>query len=148
MNSDEIKQQNKKYTMASWMSQGGWNPLAIEKANGIYYYDFEGNRFIDWASQLINVNIGHSHPKVIQAIKDQAEKLCYISPSIATEARGKLGKHLADITPANINKSLFTTGGADAIENAIKIARLYTGRNKIVTRYKSYHGGTAGAMTA
>ena len=130
------------------MAQGGWNPLAIERAEGIYYFDFEGNRFMDWASQLINVNIGHSHPKVIQAIKDQAEKLCYISPSIATEARGKLGKHLAEITPSNINKSLFTTGGADAIENAIKIARLYTGRRKIVTRYKSYHGGTAGAMTA
>lgn len=148
MNRDEIVKENKTYTLASWRTQGDWDPLLVTHAEGVYFYDSEGKKYLDWASQVVNVNLGHGNPEVIQAIKDQADKLCYISPSTATEVRGNLGRLLSEITPPHLNKSLFTTGGADAVENAIKIARLFTGKRKIITRYRSYHGATAGAMTA
>ena len=115
---------------------------------GVYIYDADGKRYLDWASQLVNVNIGHSHPHVVKAIQDQAAQLCYVNPSFATEPRGRLGEMLAEVTPGNLSKTFFTNGGADAIENAMKIARLYTGREKILTRYKSYHGGTFASATA
>ena len=141
-------QQNKDYTFVSWMAQGGWNPTIIERGEGVYVYDTEGRRYLDWASQLVNVNIGHSHPKVVRAIQEQAARLCYVNPSFGTPERGRLGELLAEITPGDLSKSLFTNGGADAIENALKIARAYTGRQKILTRYNSYHGGTFAAATA
>jgi taurine--2-oxoglutarate transaminase len=144
----DFVQQNRDYTLTSWMPQGNWNPIPVERGEGIYFYDTNGKRYLDWSSQLVNVNIGHSHPHVIKAIQAQAEKLCYVNPSHATEARGRLGEMLADVTPGDLSKAFFTNAGADAIENAMKIARLYTGKQKILTRYKSYHGGTFGAMTA
>ncbi|MBI1257294.1 MAG: aminotransferase class III-fold pyridoxal phosphate-dependent enzyme [Chloroflexi bacterium] len=143
-----ITQQNKDYTLASWSVQGAWNPIPIVKGDGVYIWDAEGKRYLDWASQLVNVNIGHSHPKVVKAIQDQAAQLCYVNPSFATEPRGRLGELLAEVTPGNLSKTFFTNGGADAIENAMKIARMYTGRQKILTRYKSYHGGTFASATA
>jgi taurine---2-oxoglutarate transaminase len=148
VSSVDIVNKNKGYTLASWTAQGVWNPDAIERGEGVYIWDQSGKRFIDWSSQLVNVNIGHSHPHVVQAIQEQAAKLCYVEPSKATEPRGRLGELLAEVTPGDLTKTLFSNGGTDGIENAIKIARLYTGRHKIMTRYRSYHGATFGAMTA
>ena len=128
--------------------QGAWNPIPIVKGEGVYIWDADGKQYLDWASQLVNVNIGHTHPKVVKAIQDQAAQLCYVNPSFATEPRGRLGELLAEVTPGNLSKTFFTNGGADAIENAMKIARMYTGRQKILTRYKSYHGGTFASATA
>ncbi|HEX8889043.1 MAG TPA: aminotransferase class III-fold pyridoxal phosphate-dependent enzyme [Pyrinomonadaceae bacterium] len=141
-------QKNKDYTFVSWMAQGGWNPIIIERGEGVYIYDTEGKRYLDWASQLVNVNIGHSHPKVVGAIQEQAARLCYVNPSFGTPERGRLGELLAEITSGDLTKALFTNGGADAVENALKIARAFTGRQKVLTRYNSYHGGTFAAATA
>ncbi len=143
----ETIRQNKEFTIASWMAQGTWNPIPIERGEGVYIYDQNGKRYIDWSSQLVNVNIGHSHPHVVKAIQEQAAKLCYVDPSYATGPRGKLGEMLAAVAP-NMQKAFFTNGGTDAVENAMKMARMMTGRQKILTRYKSYHGATFAAMTA
>lgn len=148
MSTAEMVQQNKDYTLVSWSAQGGWNPIIIERAEGVYLYDADGKRYLDWASQLVNVNIGHSHPKVVRAIQEQAAKLCYVNPSFGTPERGRLGELLAEITPGDLTKALFSNGGTDAVENAMKVARLYTGRQKILTRYNSYHGGTFAAASA
>ena len=141
-------QKNKDYTLVSWMAQGAWNPVPIERGEGVYVYDANGKRYLDWSSQLVNVNIGHSHPHVVKAIQEQAAKLCYVTPSDATEPRGRLGELLAEITPGDLTKSFFTNAGTEATENAMKIARLYTGRQKILTRPRSYHGATFAAMSA
>ena len=116
--------------------------LPIERAEGIYLYGPEGQRWLDFNSQLMSVNIGHSHPRVVEAIQKQAASLIYTFPGSATKVRAKLGKRLAELTPGNINTFFFTLGGAEANENAIKAARLYTGRHKILARYRSYHGAT------
>ncbi len=145
---EELVKQNKKYTLASWTAQSSWNPISMTKAEGVYFWDADGKQYLDWSSQLMNVNVGHGHPHVIKAIQDQAAQMGHAYPGIATEPRAKLGKLLQEITPTGLKKSFFTNGGADAVENAMKIARLYTGRQKIVTRYRSYHGATFGAMTA
>ena len=144
----EIIQENKDFTLASWTAQNSWNPIVMDHAEGVYFWDTDGKRYIDWSSQLVNVNIGHTHPHVVKAIQDQIAKLSYAYPGIATEARGKLGELISEVTPGRLQKAFFTNGGTDAIENAIKIARLYTGRTKILTRYRSYHGATFGAATA
>jgi taurine--2-oxoglutarate transaminase len=144
----DIVDQNRKYTLASWTTQATWKPIPVTRAEGVYFYDENDKRYLDWSSQLMNVNIGHSNKYVLDAMQKQAEKLCYAYPGMATQARGKLGELLNEITPHNLSKSFFTTAGADAVENAMKIARLYTGRQKVITRYRSYHGGTFAAMTA
>lgn len=144
----EIIEKNKKFTLASWKAQASWNPIPVTKAEGVYFWDADGKRFLDWSSQLFNVNIGHGNKHVIAAIQEQASKLCYAYPGLATEARGRLGEMLEEITPPELRKSFFTCAGADAVENAIKIARLYTGRQKVLARYRSYHGATFGAMSA
>lgn len=146
--SAEWVQKNKDYTLVSWMAQGAWNPVAIDHGEGVYVYDTNGRRFLDWSSQLVNVNVGHSHPHVVKAIQEQAAKLCYVTPSEATEPRGRLGELLAEITPGDLKKSFFTNAGTEATENAMKMARLYTGRQKILTRPRSYHGATFAAMSA
>jgi taurine--2-oxoglutarate transaminase len=148
MKSKDLVQKNKAYTLTSWIAQGDWDPISMVRGEGIYFWDADGKRYIDWSSQLINLNIGHGNHHVIKAIQEQAEKICYAYPGIATESRATLGEMLQAIAPAGLNKTFFTLGGADAIENAMKIARLYTGRQKILSRYRSYHGGTFGAMTA
>jgi len=119
----------------------------IVRGEGPYIYDSDGKRYLDFASQLVNVSIGHQHPKVVAAIKEQAEKLCTIGPPMATEPRSTLARLLAEITPGDLEMSFFTNGGAEANENAIKLARWYTGRPKVIARYRSYHGATAGAIT-
>jgi taurine--2-oxoglutarate transaminase len=142
----EIVNLNKEYTFFSWSVQSATNPIPITRANGIYFWDADGKRYIDFSSQLMNMNIGHQHPKVVKAIQDQAAVLCYAHPGMATEARGLLGRRIAEVAPGNLKKTFFCLGGAEANENAIKIARFYTGRNKILARYRSYHGATHGAI--
>ena len=127
--------------------QDAINPIAVAGAEGRYFWDYDGKRYLDFASQLVNVSIGYGHPKVVAAIKEQAEKLATIGPPMATESRSRLGKLLAEVTPGDLSFSFFTNGGTEANENAIKLARWYTGRHKIIARYRSYHGATAGSIT-
>lgn len=143
-----ILQQNLDHTFFSWSKQGGLNPIHVKSAKGVYLYDQEGKRYIDFSSQLMNVNIGHGHPAVAEAVAKQMAQFSFVSPSMATDVRGKLGAKLAEITPGDLSKTFFTLGGAEAIENAIKMARVYSGRHKIVTNYRSYHGATMGAISA
>ena len=145
MKSNEIKYNQTTYCLQSWSKQKGLNPLPIEKAEGIYMYDFDGNRYADMSSQLVNLNVGHGNRKIIDAIKEQAEKYCYLSPSYGSEPRGELAKMIIELMPDNMGKVFFTNGGADANENAVKMARMFTGRQKIFSRYRSYHGSTYGA---
>ncbi len=142
---DKIKEYHKKYNLQSWSKQRDINPIPIEKAEGIYMWDFDGNRYTDMSSQLVNLNVGHGCRPIIDAIKEQAEKYCYLGPSYGAEPRGELAKMIIDLMPDNMGKVFFTNGGADANENAVKIARMYTGRQKIFSRYRSYHGSTYGA---
>src|SRR5881394_1141528 len=144
----QIVEDAKRYVLYSWSVQDAINPIAVERAEGRYFFNYDGNRYLDFASQLVNVSIGHSHPKVVQAIKDQAERLATIGPPMASESRSTLGRLLAEVTPGDLTMSFFTNGGAEANENAIRLARWYTGRHKIVARYRSYHGATAGAISA
>ena len=143
---EEIVRSCKEHTMWSWSAQKAVDPIVMTRSENIYFWDANGKKYTDVNSQLMCSNIGHQHPKVIQAIKDQADKLCYAGPSMATEIRAEFGPLLAARTPGNLNKFFFTLGGSEANENAIKLARLHTGRNKIIARYKSYHGGTHGSM--
>src|SRR5947209_4609276 len=143
----QIVEDAKRYVLYSWSVQDAINPIAVERAEGRYFWDYDGNRYLDFCSQLVNVSIGHSHPKLVQAIKDQAERLATIGPPMATESRSKLGRLLAEVTPGDLTMSFFTNGGAEANENAIKLARWYTGRHKVIARYRSYHGATAGSIT-
>lgn len=142
---DKIKEYHKKYNLQSWSKQKDINPIPIEKAEEIYMWDFDGNRYTDMSSQLVNLNVGHGCRPIIDAIKEQAEKYCYLGPSYGAEPRGELAKMIIDLMPDNMGKVFFTNGGADANENAVKIARMYTGRQKIFSRYRSYHGSTYGA---
>ncbi len=144
----DVVRLNKEYTLASWTTQDGWNPISMARAEGVYFWDGDGKQYLDWSSQLINVNIGHTHPYVVKAIQEHVATMDHAYPGIATEPRGRLGELLREIVPVDKAKSFFTIGGADAVENAMKVARLYTGRQKIITRYRSYHGATFGAMTA
>jgi taurine---2-oxoglutarate transaminase len=137
----------KEYVLHSWSVQDALDPIPVAGGEGRYFWDYDGNRYLDFASQLVNVSIGHQHPKVVAAIKEQAEKLCTIGPPMATEPRSTLARMLAEITPGDLQMSFFTNGGAEANENAIKLARWYTGRHKVIARYRSYHGATAGAIT-
>ncbi len=146
LSTKEILDLNREYTFFSWSVQGQINPIPVERAEGIYFWDSDGKRYLDFSSQLMNTNIGHQHPKVVKAIQEQAAKLCFVHPGNATEPRGLLGKKLAEVTPGNLKKTFFTLGGAEANENAIKIARFYTGRHKILSRYRSYHGATYGSI--
>jgi taurine--2-oxoglutarate transaminase len=136
----------KKHTLFEWSAQGAIDPIPVAGAKGCWFWTPEGKRFLDFNSQLMCVNIGHGDERVIRAIAQQAETLAYANPFMATEARARLGRKLAEICPGDIDVFFFTNGGAEANENAIKIARQYTGRHKILAFYRSYHGGTAGAM--
>src|SRR5678815_5067108 len=147
MTSEEIARLSKEHTFFSWSIQGAVDPIAIDHAEGVYLYTPEGERILDFNSQLMSVNIGHSDRRVIDAITAQAMKLQYVQPAFATEIRGRLGAKLAEILPGDMDKVFFTLGGAEAIENAIKFARHLTGRTKILARYRAYHGATFGAMT-
>jgi len=149
MTGDEIVALSKKHTISEWAAQGAVDPIPVSRAEGVYFWTPEGKRFIDFNSQLMCVNIGHSDARVVKAIQQQVEVLCYVTPSgMTTEPRARLGAKLAELTPGDIDVFFFTNGGAEANENAFKIARAYTGRPKILARYRSYHGGTAGAIAA
>jgi taurine--2-oxoglutarate transaminase len=136
----------KKHTLFEWSAQGTVDPIPVAGAKGCWFWTPEGKRYLDFNSQLMCVNIGHGDERVIRAIQQQAETLAYANPFMATEARARLGRKLAEICPGDIDVFFFTNGGAEANENAIKLARFYTGRHKILSFYRSYHGGTAGAM--
>ncbi len=142
-----IQQEAKQYVLHSWSVQNAINPMPVAGGEGRYFWDYEGNRYLDFASQLVNLSIGHQHPRLIAAIKEQADKLCTIGPPMATEPRSTLARLLAEVTPGDLSMTFFTNGGAEANENAVKLARWYTGRNKVIARYRSYHGATAGAIT-
>ena len=144
----EIIQDNLDFTLFSWSKQKGIAPIAVKYGEGVYLYDYDGKRYIDFSSGLMNVNIGHGNQRVTEAVARQMQEVSYVTPSCVTKARGDLGKKLASIAPKGLNRTLFTIGGAEAIDNAVKLARMYTGRHKILARYQAYHGATYGAMSA
>ena len=141
-----VQEMHANHYIQSWSVQGG-KPRVIAGAEGSWFWDTEGKRYLDFQSQLVNLNLGHQHPKIVEAIKCQADKLCYIGPAMGNDARSELASLMSDVTPGNLTASLFTTGGAAANENAVRLARHYTGRQKVIARYRSYHGGTAGALS-
>ncbi len=143
---EEIVEQCKRHTFFTWKAQADAKPIPIASAQGAYVTTHEGKRLLDFNSQAMSVNIGHNHPRVKQAITQQMETLQFVSAANATEVRARLGKKLSEICPANINKFLFTLGGAEANENAVKLARAFTGKQKILSRYRSYHGATQACM--
>ncbi|HEY3120851.1 MAG TPA: aminotransferase class III-fold pyridoxal phosphate-dependent enzyme, partial [Vicinamibacteria bacterium] len=144
---EEIVALSRKHTIFEWSAQSKVDPIPVARSEGIYFWTPEGKRFIDFNSQLMCVNVGHGDRRVVEAIQRQAAQLAYANPFMATEPRARLGAKLAEIAPGDIDVFFFTNGGAESVENAIKIARSVTGRHKILARYRSYHGGTAGAMT-
>jgi taurine--2-oxoglutarate transaminase len=144
---DEIVALCRKHTIYEWSVQTKVDPIPVSRAEGVYFWTPEGKRFLDFNSQLMCTNVGHSHPRVVKAIQDQAATLAYANPFMATEVRARLGQKLASITPGDMDSFFFTNGGAEAVENAIRIARVVTGRHKVLVRYRAYHGGTAGALT-
>ncbi|MDP9330661.1 MAG: aminotransferase class III-fold pyridoxal phosphate-dependent enzyme [Actinomycetota bacterium] len=143
LSAEEIVALSKRHTVYDWQAQSKAMPTPIERAEGVYFYAVDGTRFLDFNSQLMGVNIGHGDKRVIEEIRKQAEKLPYISPFMAYETRARLGQKLATLWPGEMEKSFFTLGGAEANENAVRMARAYTGRQKILARYRSYHGATA-----
>ncbi len=145
---EEIIQENQDYTLFSWSKQKGTSPIAVKYAEGIYLYDYNDKKYIDFSSGLMNVNIGHGDQRITEAVVKQMQQVSYVTPSCVTEIRGQLGKKLAEICPGDLNKAFYTLCGATSIENAIKLARISTGRHKILTRYQSYHGSTYGVMSA
>src|SRR5688572_5567703 len=147
MTGEEIVALTKKHTLFEWSAQSKVDPLAVARAKGVYFWTPEGKRYLDFNSQLMCVNVGHSDERVVKAVQDQAATLAYANPFMATEVRARLGEKLAEICPGDIDVFFFTNGGAEANENAIRIARHVTGRHKILARYRSYHGGTAGALS-
>jgi taurine--2-oxoglutarate transaminase len=148
LTADEILRLNREYTFFSWSAQAKINPIVIDRAEGIYFWDPDGKRYIDFNSQLMSVNIGHGDRRVADAIAEQAHRLAFAAPQFATEPRGRLGQLLAELTPGDLNTFFFTLGGAEANENALRMARIVTGRQKVIARYRSYHGATAGAISA
>src|SRR5437667_7596976 len=147
MTGEEMIALSKKHTLFEWAAQSNVDPIPVARAKGIYFWTPEGKRYIDFNSQLMCVNIGHGDERVIRAAQNQLEVLAYANPFMATEPRARLGAKLAEIAPGDIDVFFFTNGGAEANENAIKLARMATGRHKILARYRSYHGATAGAIT-
>lgn len=144
---DRIRSADREYVIHSWSTQGAVNAVPIAGGSGSWFWDYDGNKYLDFQSQLVNMNLGHQHPKIVEAIKAQADRMCYIGPNYAEQSRAQLAELMAELTPGDLKMSFFTTGGAAANENAIKLARHVTGRQKIVTRYRSYHGATAGAIS-
>lgn len=144
----EVYALDRAHVFHSWSAQKALDPLVVAGGEGSYVWDYDSKRYLDFSSQLVNVNIGHQHPKVVAAIQEQAAKLATIAPQHANEARGEAARRIADLSPEGMNKVFFTNGGADAIENAIRMARLHTGRPKVLSTYRSYHGNTGAAINA
>ncbi|WP_016697187.1 aspartate aminotransferase family protein [Actinoalloteichus spitiensis] len=131
----------------SWSAQGAVNPLSIAGGEGCWFWDHDGNRYLDFASQLVNLNLGHRHPRLLAAIRDQAERLCTVAPQFGNETRSTLARLIAERAPGDLDAVFFTNGGTEAVEHAVRMARLHTGRHKILSAYRSYHGATAGSIT-
>ncbi len=144
----DVWQQDREYVFHSWSVQGSLDPLVIRSGQGCRLWDYEGKEYLDFSSQLVNTNIGHQHPKVVAAIKAQADELTTIAPSTANHARNEAAKRIVGLAPDGFSKVFFTNAGADANENAIRMARLYTGRDKVLSSYRSYHGNTGAAIVA
>ena len=147
MTGEQMVALTKRHTLYEWSAQAHVDPIPVSRAQGVYFWTPEGKRFIDLNSQLMCVNAGHGDPRIVEAIQRQAATLAYANPFLATEARARLGEKLAQLCPGDIDVFFFTNGGAEANENAMRIARLVSGRHKIIARYRSYHGGTAGSLT-
>ncbi|GFZ33733.1 putative aminotransferase [Clostridium zeae] len=145
MNAEEIKSTLKKYNLQSWSKQRNLNPIPVEKADGIYFWDYDGNRYSDMSSQLVNMNLGFGNKAIGDAIKEQVDKFCFVGPSFGAESRAKLAKKIIEVMPDNMGKVFFTNAGAESNENAIKIARMFTGKSKVFSRYRSYHGSSFGS---
>ncbi len=139
---------DRSYVFHSWSAQKALKPMCIAGAEGSYFWDYEGNKYLDFASQLVNVNIGHQHPKVIAAIQEQAGKLATVAPQHANDKRGEAAQRIVELAGGKAAKVFFTNGGADGIENAIRMARLHTHKDKILSAYRSYHGNTGAAIQA
>ena len=139
---------DREYVFHSWSAQKALKPMCIAAAEGSYFWDYDGNKFLDFSSQLVNVNIGHQHPKVVKAIQDQAALLSTIAPQHANDARNNAAKRIVELASPNMSKVFFTNGGADAVENAIRMARLHTNKHKVLSAYRSYHGNTGAAIAA
>jgi taurine---2-oxoglutarate transaminase len=148
MTAEEMVTLSKQYSLYEWSAQSAVDPIPVERAEGVYFYSPDGTRYLDFNSQLMSVNIGHGDKRVVQAIADQAAKLAYANPFMAHEPRARLSQKLAEIAPGDIDVFFFTNGGAEANENAIKLARQATGRQKVLARYRSYHGATGQVITA
>ncbi len=145
---EQIVEWSKRYTLFDWAAQSKLAPLPVVAAKGVYFFGADGKRYLDFNSQLMSVNIGHGDPRVVEAVAKQIEQLAYVNSAVmTTEVRARLGRKLAEIFPGDLEKTFFTLGGAEANENAVRIARAVTGRHKILARYRSYHGATAGAIT-
>jgi taurine--2-oxoglutarate transaminase len=147
LTTDEILRLNREYTFFSWSAQAKINPIVIDRAEGVYFWDPDGKRYLDFNSQLMSINIGHGNKRVADAIAEQANKLAFAAPQFATEVRGRLGQLLSEVTPGDLNRFFFTLGGAEANENALRMARMATGRQKVMAYHRSYHGATAGAIS-
>ncbi len=145
--SQRLKEIDKEYVIHSWSVQGALDPIPVAGGSGSWFWDYDGRRYLDFQSQLVNLNLGHQHPRLVEAIRAQAEQLCYIGPGFAERSRAELAELMAGLTPGDLKMTFFTTGGAAANENAVRLARHVTGRQKIIARYRSYHGATAGAMS-
>ncbi|MCJ1678378.1 aspartate aminotransferase family protein [Streptomyces sp. APSN-46.1] len=141
-----VKAADRAHVFHSWSAQALIDPLAVAGAEGSYFWDYDGSRFLDFSSQLVNTNIGHQHPKVVAAIQEQAATLCTLAPGFAVDVRSEAARLIAERTPGDLDKIFFTNGGAEAVENAVRMARLHTGRSKVLSTYRSYHGATAAAI--
>ena len=144
---DRVVAEDRQYLIHSWSVQSALAPIPVAGGEGRYFWDYEGKRYLDFAAQLVNLALGHQHPRLVAAVKEQADRLCTIAPSVANDKRSELARLVAECMPGDLNRTFFTNGGAEANENAIKLARMVTGRHKIIARYRSYHGGTAGAIS-
>jgi taurine---2-oxoglutarate transaminase len=147
MNNEEIRRLDKEHVIYSWKAQRNVNPIIMDRAEGIYNWDVDGKRYIDFCAGLLCVNVGHSHPHVLNAMKAQMEKLTYVGTMFGSEPKARLAKMLSEVTPGDLNHVFYTNAGAEAVENAIKAARWFTGRHKVYSRWRSYHGATGGAIT-
>lgn len=147
LSKEQIISDSKEFSLFSWSAQASVNPIAIEKAEGVYLYEVGGNRIIDFSSGLMSVNIGHGDQRVTAAVVEQMQKVSFVTPTCTTEIRAKLSKKLAEICPGDLNKAFFTLCGTSSVDNAIKLARLYSGRHKIIGRYRAFHGGSIGGMS-
>ncbi|HUC33423.1 MAG TPA: aspartate aminotransferase family protein [Ilumatobacteraceae bacterium] len=144
---DDAFANDRAHVFHSWSAQGALNPVVVTRAEGSYFWTADGTRYLDFSSQLVNVNIGHQHPKLVKAIQEQAERLCTIAPFHANDARSEAARLICEVAGGDLDMVFFTNGGAEATENAVRMARLHTGRHKVLNHYRSYHGGTNGAIT-